>query len=231
MKHGQYHNNPDKYGDLVDSLCEEYKEGIKLPPEYAFFFKENLLSFLIRLSRYKFVAKQLNQQDQVLEISCGSGVGSIFISQFYKKVTGIDVKNYEIQEAISINKRENVEYLVKDFFDIEHNRKFDVIVALDVIEHLTDNEANKFIENTRHHLTSCGLLVIGTPSIHSSPYQGPLSQASHVKCYDQPELIELMQKFYDRCLSFSMNDELVHTGNSKMAWYYFVMAFYPRNKN
>jgi hypothetical protein len=73
-----------------------------------------------------------------------------------------------------------------------------------------------------------GMIVIGTPSIYSYPYQSELSKAAHVKCYDQEELLELVDAYFHRSTAFSMNDELVHTGFSKMAWYYFVLGFLPR---
>ena len=75
------------------------------------------------------------------------------------------------------------------------------------------------------HLKQDGVILIGTPSIHSYPYQSPESQASHVNCYDLPDLLNLVDPLVKRTLSFSMNDEIVHTGHHKMAWYYFVIGF------
>ena len=72
------------------------------------------------------------------------------------------------------------------------------------------------------------MAVIGTPSIYSYPYQGHLSQAGHIKCYDQKELTDLMESVFGRTVALSMNDEVVHTGHPKMSWYYFVLAFNPK---
>ncbi len=72
-----------------------------------------------------------------------------------------------------------------------------------------------------------GMIIVGSPSIYSYPFQSPQSQASHVKCYDQKELVEMMDRHFGRTIAFSMNDELVHTGFSKLAWYYFVVGFCP----
>ncbi len=66
-----------------------------------------------------------------------------------------------------------------------------------------------------------------TSSIHSLPYQSKYSQAAHIKCYDQHKLVALMGNYFGRTLAFSMNDELVHTGNPKLAWYYFVIGVLP----
>jgi hypothetical protein len=72
-----------------------------------------------------------------------------------------------------------------------------------------------------------GIVIIGTPSIHSYPYQGKYSQAAHIKCYDRDELDALMDSFFGRTVPFSMNDEIVHTGHPKLAWYYFALGFAP----
>lgn len=227
---GKYNKNQKLFGKYVKEVYEEYSEGITLPPEYASFVKNNLLRFLIRLSRYKFAAKMLKRTDTLLEIGCGSGLGSIFFGQFCRKVTGIDVKTTEIEEAKSINKRDNVDFAVQDFFEFPSNKKYDAIAALDVIEHMSVKDGNKLIRHTLRHLYGNGMLIIGTPSIYSYPYQGKLSQVSHVKCYDQEELVNLVEQYFGRVLAFSMNDEVVHTGYPKMAWYYFIIAFYPKNK-
>ncbi len=213
-----------------DKLIEElYKENppITLPPEYSFFIKENILRLLIRLARYKFVAKMLKKTDYVLEIGCGSGLGSIFLGQNCKHILGIDLKLHEIEEARSINRRPNVKFECKNFFELTSEQKFDVIVALDVIEHLTESDGEKLLMETTKHLNKCGMLIIGTPSIYSYDYQGELSKAAHVKCYDLDELVGMIDMFYGRTLPFSMNDELVHTGFPKLAWYYFVLALMP----
>lgn len=216
------------YDELVGELYKQNKP-ITFPPEYASFVKGDMLRFLIRLARYKFVTTQIDCNDEILEIGSGSGLGAIFLSQHCKQVTGIDLKEHEVNEAQSINCRENVKFNVMNFFDFPDNKKFDTIVNLDVIEHMPQKEGEKLISHTVKHLKENGMMILGTPSIYSYPHQGELSKAAHVKCYDLDELKNLILKYYDRVLTFSMNDEIVHTGHPKMAWYYFVIAFYPKN--
>lgn len=224
---GVYNKDNDLYAKLAKDVYEHYPDGITFPPEYAQFTQTNLLQFLIRLARYKFVSRMIKKTDNVLEIGSGSGLGSIFIGQHCKSITGIEIKKTEVDEARIINKRSNVTFREIDFFKMNNKRKYDVIVAMDVIEHLTYELGQKLVQKTSHHLKQNGFLVIGTPSIYSYEYQGPLSKASHVKCYDQQELIKVIETYYQRVIAFSMNDEVVHTGHPKMAWYYLMLAFYP----
>ena len=225
---GKYNKNQELYQSLVDKMYEEYDGGVNLPPEYGMFFEKDLLRLLIRLARYKFVARQLTKNDTVLEVGSGSGVGTIFLGQHAKEAVGIDIKSTEVEEARSINKRENVRFICDDFFAHEFANKFDAVVSLDVIEHLDAENSDRFLTKIATTLKENGFCIIGTPSLYSWEHQSDLSKASHEKCYDLPELRSLIEEHFGRTLVFSMNDELVHTGYYKMAWYYYVLAFYPK---
>src|SRR5437868_7705309 len=185
---GRYNADPESYQRLVDELYAN-NPSITLPPEYASFIKDNLLRFLIRLARYKFVARLVKKSDRVLEVGCGSGLGSIFLSQHCAHVTGLEVRTTEIEEAKLINRRPNVDFVVGDLFELETSEKFDVVVNLDVIEHMPLEQGREFVAVMSRHMKAAGMLVIGTPSIYSYEYQSPLSKASHIKCYDQDELV------------------------------------------
>lgn len=224
---GSYHNDPERYQQFVDEVYAKHPP-ITLPPEYAMYIEQDMLRLMIRLARYKFVAKMIKKTDRVLEIGCGSGLGSLFLGQHCAKVTGLDVKESEIAEARSINRRSNVDFLVADLFDLDPSLQYDAVVSLDVIEHMPVAQGHQLIAAMTRHLKPSGMLLIGSPSHYSYPYQSPQSQASHVQCYRQEELVELIETYYERTLAFSMNDEMVHTGHPKMAWYYFVLAFMPK---
>lgn len=223
-----YNRDKDLHRQLVEELQAQYPKGVRLPSEYAYFVEKDLLRLLIRLARYKFVARLIKKTDRILEVGCGSGLGSIFLSQHCAHVTGLDLSTTEIQQARSINRRKNVEFKVGDFFQHEAVQQYDVAVALDVIEHMPLEQGHNLVATIARHLRPTGMAVIGTPSIYSYEYQGTLSKAAHVKCYDQQELVALVENYFGRTLAFSMNDELVHTGFSKMAWYYFILAFVPK---
>ena len=227
---GYYHKDPEQIQQLVDELYANYPR-ITLPPEYAYFVENDLLRLLIRLARYKFVARLIKKNDRVLEVGCGSGLGCMFLSQNCAQVTGIDVNKTEIEEAQAINRRSNAEFKLVDLFQLEDTEKYDVVVSLDVIEHMPVEQGHQLVKKMVGHLKPTGMLVIGTPSIYSYEYQSEASKASHVKCYDQEELLKVIETYCGRAIPFAMNDELVHTGYSKMAWYYFVLAFMPQLEN
>ncbi|MEM7167100.1 MAG: methyltransferase domain-containing protein [Planctomycetota bacterium] len=223
---GTYHQDAELVKRLEEELYANHAP-ITLPPEYAEWVQDNLLRFLIRLARYKFVARLLSDNDRLLEVGCGSGLGAIFLAQHCAHVTGLDVKEYELEEARSMLRRDNVDFVRGDFFEFAPERPFDSIVALDVIEHMPPEAGDRLLARMASLLDPAGMVVIGTPSSHSYPHQSEISRASHVKCYDLPELQDLVAPHFARVLPFSMNDEIVHTGHPKMAWYYFLLCLAP----
>jgi len=224
---GIYNRDQAEYSKVIQEWYERFPQGVTLPAEYAHFVQDNLLRLFIRLARYKFVARLVKKTDRLLEVGSGSGVGAMFLSQHCARVTGIEVKTSEVEEARSINRRPNVDFHVTNLFSMKASQDYDVVIALDVIEHFAVEDGRELVAAMTRQLKPTGMLVIGTPSIYSYPYQSPESQASHVNCYDQRELVELIDHYCGRTLAFSMNDEMVHTGHPKMAWYYFVLGFVP----
>ena len=226
---GLYNRDPQQFRKIVEELYANYPP-VTLPPEYAYFFEKDLLRLLIRLARYKFVARQLRKTDRVLEVGSGSGVGAMFLGQHCEHVTGLEIKTTEVDEARGINRRPNVAFTTQNLFEYRPAQRFDVVLALDVIEHFSPEDGNRLLQAMVKHVAPTGMLVIGSPSQHSWPYQSPISQASHVKCYDQDELQALVDQHCGRTLAFGMNDEIVHTGHPKMSWYYFILGFVPRSQ-
>ena len=150
------------------------------------------------------------------------------MSQHASHVTGLEIKEHDYSASCTLNRRDNVSFLHQSLFDYDVDQRHDAVISLDVIEHLSVEDGRKFVARMTSHCKPDGLVLIGTPSIHSFPHQGKYSQASHIKCYDQDELLSLMNDNFGRTFSFSMNDEIVHTGHPKMAWYYFVMGVMPK---
>ena len=219
--------DPVLYDELVRQQHAQFP-SIVLPPEYAELFETNTLQVLIKLARYKFVARMLKKTDDVLEVGSGTGLGAMFLSQHVKRVTGLEIKPHDFNAACAVNRRKNVEFHLRSLFDYGLQNKHDAVFALDVLEHFSAEDGRKLVERLAAHCRPNGVVIIGTPSLYSYPYQGKYSQAAHIKCYDQVELLALMDSCFGRSIAFSMNDEMVHTGHPKLAWYYFSLGFIPR---
>jgi len=67
------------------------------------------------------------------------------------------------------------------------------------------------------------MMIIGTPNKFSEAYRSQKNKDIHYHEYEPDEITALCKKYFGRTLLFSMNDELVHTGFSKLAWFLFVL--------
>lgn len=89
----------------------------------------------------------------VLEVGCGSGRYLEQLQERGWQITGIDIQN-KGKDFIRVIDVENG-------FDVKE--KFDLILALEVIEHIVDTDL--FLENLSKHLKENGTLIISTPNL------------------------------------------------------------------
>lgn len=191
----------------------------------------NYLMLLIKLSRYKFAAKMLDSEDRVLELGCGSGVGTYFLSQYCKEIRGVDI-NEEAIEAAKKNSCSacNIQFETYDVLKYIPPTTPDTVVAIDFIEHFTKSEGEALIRHVASYLEkSKGMIIIGTPNVYSKDYRSSRSKSQHLHEYNPDEIRDVVSSNFHRTLSFSMNDEIVYTGFPKLAWFLFVLGIGPKN--
>ena len=159
------------------------------------------------ISRYKFALEQIKRlgfELNILDIACGVGYGTKFLSDFLpnSNLVGVDISS----EAISIAKSEfnstNVRYIEADcmnssLYSIES--KFDIVISFETFEHLKDPDT--FLKNVYSELKIVGVLIVSTPNKHvSSPDQ--LNWDFHEVEYTPLELRDKLQNASFTNLSF-----------------------------
>ena len=98
----------------------------------------------------------------VLDVGCGGGLVSEGLSKIGATVTGIDFIKENIKVAKMHAKKNNlkINYFVKDFEKEKITSKYDVIIILEVLEHLKNWE--EFIKKIKISLNRNGTLIIST---------------------------------------------------------------------
>ena len=186
------------------------------------------------LSRYKFVAKMLENKENVLEVGCGDGFASRIVAQSVKKLSALDIVEEQINSAkttistkwpINFFHHDMLSSPVKNYGDV---KLFDAAYSLDVLEHIDPNLENIFLTNIVQSLKPNSQLIIGMPSIESQQYASELSKVGHINCKTQPDLKLTMEKYFNYVLMFCFNDELLHTGFHKMAHYNVAICLHPK---
>jgi 2-polyprenyl-3-methyl-5-hydroxy-6-metoxy-1,4-benzoquinol methylase len=181
------------------------------------------------LARYKFVAKMLTGKKRVAEIGCGDGFGSRIVRQEVGSLLITDYDSYFIDKF-----RENaseqwpIDTDTHDILNTPLSKKVDAIYSLDVLEHIPKKSEDIFLTNFCLSLKDNGCAVIGMPSLESQIHASPGSREGHVNCKSGNELQALLFQYFDHVFLFSMNDEVVHTGFSKMAHYLLALCISPK---
>ena len=134
------------------------------------------------------VKKHFNKTDAMaplkglkfLDIGCGGGLISEPMSRLGANVTGIDAseKNIKIAEAHAKKNNLNIQYLNKSPEELNNSNKFDVILNLEIVEHVED--VNLYFESCVGLLKKNGLMFTATINRTFSSYIKAIIGAEYV---------------------------------------------------
>ena len=102
------------------------------------------------------------QKIRLLDIGCGGGLLSEPMSRLGAEVTGIDASEKNIQVAKLHAKKNNlkINYLTASPENLKIDRKFDVILNMEIIEHVEDVDI--FLKSCSSLLKKEGLMFVAT---------------------------------------------------------------------
>lgn len=134
-------------------------------PAYA--HKNPLIDFIFwrRIEIAIDKVQRIQQTQNILDFGCGTGVLSYQLAKMQHTITAIDLdlmpKN-ALSEIITFPK--NINFIEGDIFNQKFNQKFDVIIALDVLEHIPLNVLPKYLILFNQLLTEEGKIIISGPT-------------------------------------------------------------------
>ena len=182
---------------------------------------------LFLMSRYKFVAKMLIGSKQVLEIGCGDGWGSRLVAEEVDRLilTDYDPRFIENARAVVRQWTSDVDFSVLDITSSQYQTQVDAVYCLDVLEHIEPGLEQDVFSNVYNSLVDGGVFIVGMPSIESQSFiPEERRDPGHINCKSLYELQASMKKCFKTVLPFSMNDEVLHTGQAAMSNYIFAVG-------
>nr|MDH4482629.1 class I SAM-dependent methyltransferase [Rhodoferax sp.] len=88
--------------------------------------------------RYAAVQDIVAGQD-VLDLACGEGYGSSFMSDVARTIVGVDISQEAVQYASSTYQKSNLVFRRGSAIDLDFaDAAFDVVVSFETIEHLSE---------------------------------------------------------------------------------------------
>jgi 2-polyprenyl-3-methyl-5-hydroxy-6-metoxy-1,4-benzoquinol methylase len=223
---GEMRTGEPHYKKLMDILLQQGVERLGLMTGWAWL--DDPRHLLFTLSRYKFVAKMMAGRNRVLEVGCSDGFATRLVAQTVKDIVGVDFDPQFINDAIQRKSdRWPIDFRLHDVLASPVSGDFDGAFALDVIEHIPQQQEDRFLQNICSSLTASGIFIIGTPSLASQQHASPQSKEGHVNCKTAEGLKATLLRHFAQVFMFSMNDEVVHTGYANMAHYYMALCCSP----
>lgn len=162
---------------------------------------------------------ELVQGRDVLDVGCVGGPGEVDLEQTSharlakaaRSLLGIDIAAIEIERR----QEQGYDVVVADAQSFHLGRKFDVIVAADLIEHLGNSGA--FLERAGEHLRPGGLLCIVTPNalslnnaLKSLAGLRVRVNAEHTCWYDRTTLRQLLARYGFQPVEEYWQDDQTH---------------------
>lgn len=151
-----------KFSDMAD---EWWDENGKFKPLHK--FNPCRISYIRNkiIEHFKRDEKSLNALDglEIIDVGCGGGLVAEPFARMSANVTAIDAseKNIKIAKIHAQKSDLKINYLNTSAEQLaKENKKFDVVLALEIIEHVSDVE--EFIRNLELLLKPQGLLFIAT---------------------------------------------------------------------
>jgi len=153
----------------------KFKPLHKFNPIRIRYIKENIIS------NFKLKAKQKTlDKINILDIGCGGGLLSEPMTRLGANVTGIDAssKNINIAKLHAKKNKLKINYLCSSPEKLKIKKKFDVILNMEIIEHVED--INFFINSCSKLLKKNGLMFVATLNKTLKSYMFAIIGAEYV---------------------------------------------------
>jgi 2-polyprenyl-3-methyl-5-hydroxy-6-metoxy-1,4-benzoquinol methylase len=185
----------EKLQHSTNALFKYQTSGLELYPEK----EERIISYdynsaqISHITRYVIAKDIIKIGDNVLDIACGVGYGSRYLSDLSEaeNIIGVDISKSTINYATKVFGTENINFihgsaLDKDLFP---NDSFDKIVSFETIEHLENDE--KLISNLYYWLRKGGSLIGSVPNQDIQEYN-KMEYPFHIRHYTPLEFSNLL---------------------------------------
>ena len=114
--------------------------------------------------RYEFAKEIVTNGDVCGDFACGTGYGSILISDKASKVVGADLDKEVITTIKERYKdKENVTFLNENLLNLKFEKLFDTIISFETLEHFTEEDVISLLNIFAKSLKENGKIVFSTP--------------------------------------------------------------------
>jgi|GEM_PF-2376429 len=143
-------------------------------------------------------ASELAKNLSVLDCASGKGYGPFILAQNAQHVLGIDLNETSLMIAEqSFSQQKNLSFKKQNALKLfELGKKFDLITAFEVIEHIPPEQTDDFLKSLKSALSPNGRLIISTPN-HDVVLKSRSSVPSfHINNFPATKLKQKLQEHF-----------------------------------
>jgi 2-polyprenyl-3-methyl-5-hydroxy-6-metoxy-1,4-benzoquinol methylase len=171
-----------------------------LSPERLNVEKDKLKKYQLDLNkhflRYNFASLFTSKKFNVLDAACGTGYGSFILAKKSRKVTSIDYSKTAIKIAKQYYSKNNITFLRKNINNFASKKKFDLIVSIETLEHLSKYDAINWLKKCKKMLKKSGLLICSSPLLRIKKNKPYITNPHHLYEMKKREFFLLLKKIF-----------------------------------
>lgn len=114
----------------------------------------------------------IQEPKKILEVGCGIGDISFRMSEYWKSATvvGLDISERSIEIANKLFAKDKISFIAGMLDDKKIKGKFDLILLMDVYEHIGQNERKSFNNDLNNLLEENGRVFLACPTPRHQQY-------------------------------------------------------------
>jgi SAM-dependent methyltransferase len=146
---------------LYDSYVSSHQAAFELRPTAEEMFHPRKAFINSIISKYL----PADRSAYILDLGCGHGAFLYFLEKAgYRNIKGIDVSAEQIELAQRLGISEAKQGRLEDFLCSERDGCVDVVLAMDILEHLNHEELFETVDHIRRILKRNGLCIAHVPN-------------------------------------------------------------------
>lgn len=173
---------PEKTAKEFKNIIIEYSNKNSWTPTPAYKIRKKVILDYLKKKNVKL--------KNFLEIGIGGGNLITDLKKISIKGSGVDISQEAI-EAVKNLTDEKIQISKKNFLEMEERDKYDLIIGLELIEHLKDDKTA--LKKINQLLIKDGLLIISVPA-HQRKWSIIDEWAGHYRRYEKKEIIKILKE-------------------------------------
>ncbi len=114
--------------------------------------------------RYQFAKDLIDKGNVCGDFACGTGYGSVIISDKASKVIGVDLDKIVIETIkFRYSSIANVSFINENLLNLTYNNLFDTIISFETVEHFKETDIERLFALFSKALKPGGKLIFSTP--------------------------------------------------------------------